>query len=290
MKMAVPRTTGNLTSQVALITGASSGCGKSIATHLARKGHRVYGTSRRGPSVDAADVPPNTDTAYPAMIRMDVRDDLSITQAIDLVMQREGRIDVLVNNAGFGLAGAVEDSSVEETKEQLETNFFGALRLCRAVLPHMRSQRYGRIINISSIGGLIGIPFQGAYSASKFALEGLTEALRIEVKPLGIHVSLVEPGDFKTDFTANRIRTSQSQTNPTYAGRFERALGVMEREEMSGPDPARIAVLLERIIEDPAPRLRYTVGPITQRIAVLGKRLLPGWLFEWLLRKNYRLQ
>jgi len=260
---------------VVLITGASSGFGRACADHLAQLGYRVYGTSRR------ADFPEgSTEQSYPRMIPMDVCDDDSVRAAVDFVLNAEGRLDVVVNNAGLGMAGAVEDTSLEEAKALFETNFFGVHRVCRAVLPTLREQRSGLIVNISSIGGLIAIPFQGFYSASKFATEALTESLRMELMPFGIRVTMLEPGDFKTGFTDNRIFASQSSTNPTYQAPCQRAIAVMEHDEQHGAAPITLARMLATVIEKRSPRPRYVIGMLAQRLAVWLHRLLPNRLFE----------
>ncbi|MGB9723328.1 MAG: SDR family oxidoreductase [Chloroflexia bacterium] len=264
--------------RVVLITGASSGIGQACARYLAGQGYRVFGTSRR-PEASAADF---------EMIPMDVTDDDSVRRGVEEVMRRASRLDVLVNNAGFGLAGSVEDTTPEEAREQMETNFFGTLRLCRAVLPIMRAQRSGTIVNIGSLAGLIALPFQGLYSASKFALEGLTEALRMEVRPFGIRVVLIEPGDTRTNFTARRRRTRASGGSP-YAERMERALAVAEHDERHGVPPETVARLLGRILRLRHPRLRYRAGSLFQNMAASAKRFLPELLFEWAVRKYYRI-
>ncbi len=271
--------------RVVLITGASSGIGRACAAHLGRKGYRVYGTSRRAPPEGE---PPTDDRPF-TLIPMDVTDDASVEWGVRLILEREGRLDVVVNNAGMGYAGSVEDTSIEEAREQLETNFFGALRVCRAALPHMRERGGGYIVNISSIGGLVGIPFQALYSASKFAIEGLTEALRLEVKPYNIRVSLIEPGDCCTGFTANRRKTRACQRGSVYDERSAAALAVMEKDEQCGEPLDHVAHLLERIITHPAPRLRYQVGPLPERVAIWLKRFVPSAMFEWGLSKYYKL-
>ncbi len=220
---------------------------------------------------------------------MDVDDDASVARGVGYILEKEGRLDILVNNAGFGIAGSVEDTAIEEAKSQLETNFFGMFRLCSHALPLMREKRSGCIINISSIGGLIGIPYQALYSASKHAVEGLTEALRMEVKKYGIKVVMIEPGDFKTGFTAHRRKTAQSHESTVYLEDFTRSLQVMEHDEMNGPPPIHIARLVERIINTPSPKLRYMAGPSSEKMAVMLKKLLPYSLFEWALMKYYRL-
>lgn len=172
---------------------------------------------------------------------------------------------------------------------QLDTNFFGVHRVCRAVLPIMRRQQAGVIINISSLAGLLAVPFQAFYSASKFAMEGLTEALRMEVKPFGIRVVLIEPGDFKTDFPANRRDTVEATKSNVYREMVDRCVGVMQEEEKNGMNPLIVARLAERIIQDPSPRLRYTTGPFGERIGPTLKNILPYRLYEYLFMKHYKL-
>jgi NAD(P)-dependent dehydrogenase (short-subunit alcohol dehydrogenase family) len=262
--------------RVVLVTGASTGIGACSATYLAKSGYRVYGGSRgavTAPGVEA--------------LTLDVADDASVAQVIETILAREGRLDVLVNNAGFGIAGAIEDTSIDEAREQFEVNFFGVLRMCRAALPTMRQQKTGYIVNIGSIGGLIAIPFQGFYSASKFALEGLSESLRLEVRPFGIQVVLIEPGDHRTSFTQNRRSTSASAAGSVYRDRFERAVARMALDEQGGPGPEGIARLLHKILNNPRPRLRYTAGPVAQRAAVWIKRTTPFAVMEKIMQDYY---
>ncbi len=218
---------------------------------------------------------------------MDVRDEAAVARGVKRILAEAGRLDAVVNSAGFGIAGAVEDTSVDEALDLFQTNFFGALRVCRAVLPYMRAQGAGTVVNVSSIGGRIALPFQGLYSASKFALEGLTEAIRMEVRPLGIRVVLVEPGDTRTPFTAHRRRTKGA--TDAYRERFERALAQAEKDERAGTDPAVVARLIVRVVRHPNPRLRYTVGNPFQRLAVHARAVLPGRLFEWGIMRYYRV-
>jgi NAD(P)-dependent dehydrogenase (short-subunit alcohol dehydrogenase family) len=259
-----------------LVTGASSGIGACCAAYLSSRGYRVYGASRGGTT------PPGV-----VPLAMDVTSDASVTQAVGTILDREGRLDVLVNSAGFGIAGAVEDTTIEEAAAQFEVNFFGTVRVCRAVLPVMRRQGGGYLINIGSIGGLIAIPYQGFYTASKFALEGLSESLRIEVQPFGIRVVLIEPGDHHTGFTQNRRATEASARSSVYRDCFERAIARMASDEQSGPTPDGIARLVHKVINNPHPRLRYTVGPASQRAAVWLKRLLPNAALERIIRHYY---
>jgi NAD(P)-dependent dehydrogenase (short-subunit alcohol dehydrogenase family) len=216
---------------------------------------------------------------------MDVDDDESVTKGVEAVLQRAGRIDAVVNNAGWGLMGPVEETAIAEAKAQFETNFFGVLRVCRAVLPIMRRQGGGHIVNISSLGGIVGLPFSGMYSASKFALEGVTESLRLETRRMGIRVVLVEPGDFRSNFPDARRLTRESTQSSPYAEILKRAHAKATADEKAAPTPEIIAKLVERILRDPNPKLRYPVGMFSQTMVVPLKRLLPQRLFEWLFRQ-----
>ncbi len=266
---------------VALITGASSGLGRAVAAHLHRRGWRVFGASR---SAEPGACAPEGF----ALLRMDVDRDESVVAAVRALLEATGgRLDLAVNCAGFGVAGSVEDTTVEEARRLFETNLFGVWRVCRAVLPAMRRQRAGTIVNIGSLAGLISIPFQAAYSASKYAVEGLTEALSAEARPFGVRVVLVAPGDFRTGFTDRRERVAAD--SPVYRDRMRASVAVMERDERGGADPALAARLVERIARARSPRLRYVVGPPFAHIVALLKRLLPARLFEWGLMKYYRI-
>jgi NAD(P)-dependent dehydrogenase (short-subunit alcohol dehydrogenase family) len=264
--------------KVILITGASSGIGKACAEHLASRGYRVFGTCRGAAARQSA--PDNIE-----MLSMNVDDDHSVKDAVGNLIEKVGRLDGVINNAGFALMGSVEDTSIEEAKAQMETNFFGVLRVCRAVLPIMRKQGSGHIVNISSLAGVLGLPFSGLYSASKFALEGMTESLRLELRPFGVRVVLIEPGDFNTQLPARRRVASESENNDAYQKRFSKFKAAQEKDESKAPSPEPVACLVERILRTGAPPLRYTVGMFGQRIVVPLKRLLPQRLFEWTLSK-----
>lgn len=272
--------------KVVLVTGASSGIGKCCAEYLSQQGYRVYGTSRNTDSIGSGQRSLNTDLLQ--MIQMDVTNELSVKKSIEAILAQESRIDVVVNNAGFGIIGSLEDTTIDEAKSQFDTNFFGVLRVCRAVLPVMRQHRAGHIINISSIAGLIGLPFQSIYCASKFALEGAMEALRIEVRPFGIRVVLIEPGDFKTDITRHRRKTARSTRTSAYRDAFQKARQLVESGEQNGPTPEPIAILVKNVIGMNSPRLRYTVGKNLQRIAVPLKKILPSRLFELIITENFK--
>ncbi|WP_164008801.1 SDR family oxidoreductase [Pyxidicoccus trucidator] len=266
--------------RVVLITGASSGIGRACAELLSARGHTVYATSRQ-PGADAP-------TAW-KWLELDVTRDDSVQRAVDAVLAAEGRIDVVVNNAGYALAGALEDCSVEQARQQLDTNLLGVLRVCKAVLPSMRARKSGLFIHISSLGGAVGLPFQGLYSASKFALEGLTECLRIEVAPFGIEATLLQPGDVKTRLTENRVLASQAGPGSAYQVQFETALRTIEADERDGVPPEDVARRVLELLERGPVRVRYSVGKLVQRAALLAKWVLPSRTFEQLLMSLYGL-
>lgn len=275
-------------SRAVLITGASSGIGRACAVRLASHGWHVFGTTRQSAETVACDLraelPPGADMR---ILIMDVDDAGSVDSAVERILKMTNRLDGVVNCAGFGIAGAIEATSDEDAKAIFETNFFGTLRVCRAVLPILRQQGNGVIVNASSIGGRMGLPYQGLYSATKFAAEGLTEALRMEVRPFGIRVALVEPGDFCTGFTDHRRVVSTLPTGEAYASSQQHVLSIVEKDERGGASPEAVARLVERILTARSPRVRYTVGPIAQRVAAGLKRVLPSNWFERVLSLYY---
>jgi NAD(P)-dependent dehydrogenase (short-subunit alcohol dehydrogenase family) len=251
--------------RVALVTGASAGIGRACADHLHRAGWVTVGASRRGTTADGC-----------AGLVMDVDDDASVHDGVRHVLDAHGRIDALVAAAGWGVAGPVEHTTVGEARAQLETNFWGCVRVIQAVLPLMRAQRGGRVVLISSIGGAIGIPFQAFYSASKFALEGLGEALAYEVAPFGIHVTLVQPGNVRTEFRGQMAAGGDA----AYDAAVARAVGAMERDERNGVPADDVAALVRRIVDARHPPRRASVGKAGERVGLLAKRLLPYRVFE----------
>lgn len=267
--------------KVVLISGASSGIGRACALRLARHGHVVYGTSRRQateePSLEGV-----------RMLSMDVNEEASVAAAVEEVLKDAGRLDVAVNNAGFGVAGAVEATSPEEANQILETNLLGVLRVCRQVLPKMRKQREGIIVNISSLAGRVGLPFQGMYSATKFALEGLSEALRMEVRGFGIRVVVIAPGDFSTAFTAHRRFVAAKDESP-YAEPLRRVLDRIEEDERCGAPPEQLARLLQRVVEGRARKSRYSCGALAQRLAVGLRPFIPQGMYEQAMMRHYRV-
>lgn len=269
--------------KVVLITGASSGIGQATGYALMEKGFKVYGTSRR--IKDENILISKNGSGFLKIIPLDVRQEESVQAAVNYIQEREETLDILINNAGYGIAGSVEDTSTEEALKQFETNFFGVHRMCRAVLPRMREQGRGLIINISSVAGLISVPYQSMYSASKAAIESMTEALRIEVKPFGIKISIVEPGDIKTGFTAGRQYVRASD-NSVYKEKFLKAVNKMERDEQNGPPPKAVVNSILKIVTSKNPPVRIVAG-FSYKILVVLKRLLPAKLVEFLVSRIY---
>ena len=263
--------------KVVLVTGASSGIGKAAAKLFFEKGYVVYGTSRRE-AVESSD--------GIAMLKLDVTDDASVQDCVQQVLQREGQIDVLVNNAGYGIAGAVEDTSAEEVKSQLETNLVGLHRMCAAVLPVMRRQGGGKIINISSVAGFIAIPYQAFYSVSKYAVEGYSRALRNEVAQFGIRVTIVQPGDTKTGFTKGRVTASGSGKDSAYYERVCKSVARMERDEQNGASPESVAKVIFRAAQAKNPPVAVAVGA-PYKLIKFALRLMPERFVSFVLGKLY---
>jgi NAD(P)-dependent dehydrogenase (short-subunit alcohol dehydrogenase family) len=254
---------------VVVITGASAGIGSATADRLQAAGWTVVGASRRGTS---------TGTWVPLV--MDVDDDASVADGMAGVAATHGRLDAVVACAGWGLAGSVEQTPIADARDQLETNFFGAVRVVQAALPVMRGAGTGRVVLVSSIGGILGIPFQAFYSASKFALEGYGEALAYEVSPFGIHVTLVEPGNVATDFTSARRDVAVPDGTDPYDAARTRAVHKMQVDEARGVPAGDVAAVIERVLRASRPPRRASVGKLGERVGIVGKRLLPYRVFE----------
>jgi NAD(P)-dependent dehydrogenase (short-subunit alcohol dehydrogenase family) len=210
---------------------------------------------------------------------MDVDDDESTRRGVASVLSEHGRLDAVVASAGWGLAGAVELTPIDQAKAQLETNFWGVVRIVQCALPAMRAQQSGRLVLVSSIGGLIALPFQAFYSASKYALEGYAEGLAYEVEPFGIQVTLVEPGNIRTDFTASR-HTISEDPDGVYATAAAKAITLMEKDEANGAPADLAASVIARVLESKRPKRRVSVGKLGERIGIPAKRLLPQRVFE----------
>ena len=255
--------------KVVLVTGASSGIGKAIAACLAGKGYIVYGES--GPV---------------KMLQMDVCSEESVKAAVEKVLELEGELGIVINNAGTGIAGSVEDTSSEEAMQQFDANFFGMHRVIRQVLPSMRKYGRGLIINISSVGAIFPIPFQSMYVASKAAVEGMSGSLRNELRPYGIKVAVVEPGDTKTGFTGSRQLVKAGGKGSVYSEQSGRSVAVMERDEMNGHDPAMVAKVVEKLVRRRNPPVCVVVG-VKYKLLVFLKRLVPKTAESFVVSKMY---
>ena len=270
-------------SQVVLITGASAGIGKATALHLAGRGYVVIGTSRKLERLSGLFDEAEEQGVHLFGVEIDPNSDESVQTVMPGVISQFGRIDGLVNNAGFGVWGPIDSLSIDEIKLQFEANFFGCVRMIHSVLPQMLSNRSGRIVNISSVLGRMGTPFNGAYVSSKYALEGLSESLRVEVRPFGVHVSLVEPGLFETDFQKNQLTAARSQDDDSpYADYVERYNSRHDQFDWFASDPIKVARAIEKALASPNPSFRYPVG-LDAWLGILGARFLPQRLYHLIL-------
>lgn len=263
--------------RVAIVTGASGGIGKATAQALVKAGYRVFGTSRQR----AQPMPGGVEA-----IACDVTSDTSVDAAVQAVLEAAGRIDLLVNNAGIGLLGAAEESSLEQAKSLFDVNLFGVIRVTRAVLPAMRRQKAGRIVNISSVMGLIPAPYMALYSASKHALEGYSESLDHELRHAGVRVTLVEPAYTQTSFESHLVRPDRQLDD--YQSARTTAESVM-REAMEKADaPEVVARAVVAAATDDVPRSRYAAGAMARQVSLL-RRFVPRSAFDKSLRKQMRL-
>lgn len=267
--------------KIILVTGASSGLGLAVSTHLAQLGYIVYAGARSF----GGDEP---ESGTLKKVHLDVTDQASVDAIVEKIIETEGRIDVLVNCAAIQILGSVEDTTYEDFEKVLLTNTGGVVRTCKAVLPYMRNRNEGQIINFSSIMGLVAIPFQSAYTASKFAIEGFTEALRMETRNYGIKVSLVEPTDHKSGSMKYRPHAPAAEllTSP-YRDLFLKVTSKIEYDEAHGSEPEKLARLIGRIIRCKRPKLRYMSGRFDQKLSVFVKKIVPGNLFESIIYSYY---
>ena len=265
--------------KVVLITGGSSGIGKSIGEYLHKKGFTVYGTSRNPERVE--------DSIFP-LISLDVRDTSSIYKAVGEIIAKSGKIDILINNAGVGITGPIEEIPTQEIKNNFETNLFGPIEMMKAVLPQMRSQKSGLIINVTSIAGYMGLPYRGIYSASKGALELITEALRMETKSFGIQITNIAPGDFATNIAAGRYHAPVIKGS-AYEIPYGNTLNEMNSHVDSGSNPNLMAEAVFKIIQTQNPKIHYKVGAFMQKFSIILKRILPDKVYEKMLMNHYKL-
>lgn len=266
--------------KVVLITGGSSGIGKSIGKFLTLNGYKVYGTTRslgKYPNFDDFD-----------LLELDVRDADTIQKAVTQLLDKEGRLDVLINNAGVGITGPMEETPHEEIQKNFDTNFHGPLHMIKSVLPQMREQGNGLIINITSIAGSMGLPYRGIYSASKGALAIATEALRMEIKDFGIHMTDLAPGDFATNIAAGRYHAPVLENSP-YSNAYSKTLKLINDDVSGANDPIQVAHCVLKIITTKKPRVHYKVGSFMQKFSLTLKKILPDKVYEKLLLNHYKL-
>lgn len=266
-------------SKVVLITGGSSGIGKSIGEFLHAKGFVVYGTSRNPEKV--------SNSVFP-LVALDVRNADSIKTAVNKVIETSGRLDIVINNAGVGITGPLEEIPIEEIKNNFETNFFGPIEVMKAVLPQMRKQKSGLIINITSIAAYMGLPYRSVYSASKGALELITEALRMEVKQFGIEITNVAPGDFATNIASGRYHAPVLKDS-AYEKAYGNTLAAMNEHVDAGSNPNEMAEAVFKIIQKDKPKVHYKVGVFMQKFSIVLKRTLPDKVYEKILMNHYKL-
>ena len=270
--------------RLVLITGASSGLGKATALYMAARGYRVIGTSRSAERLAALRAEASEDDLPIVGVELDINDGGAVAAAMPRLTDEHGPVDVLVNNAGYGLWGPAQAVSMEELRTQFETNFFAAFRMIKAVLPGMAERQRGTIINVSSVLGRVGTPFNGAYVASKFALEGLSESLRVELWPLGVRVALVEPGYFRTNFQRDQVVAEQAEFSDLPYGRYIERYRKRHRRYERHADPENVARVIHKIVRSRRPRFRYAVG-WDARAGILGARFVPERLFQGLLSR-----
>lgn len=258
-----------------IITGTSTGIGYTLAEYFGKKGHKVFGLSRK-----------NVESPFFTTIPTDITDDLQIKNAVAKILETEKRIDVLINNAGMGMVGSVEDSTKEDITKLFNLNLIGAVQMMSSVLPTMRSQKNGKIINISSIGSEMGLPFRGFYSASKSALDKVTEAMRYEVSPWDIEVCTLHLGDIKTKIAESRVQTKVSEP---YLNTFEKIHALMNAHVDNGTEPLDVAKYIDELLQKKSWKAHYYYGKLGQKIGVPLKWILPQKMYENLMRKYNNL-
>lgn len=275
--------------KVALITGSSSGIGLETAVMLSNAGFKTYSSMRNlGKSKNIREIA-NKDNLPLHVIQLDVSDDGSVSDAITKIVTAEKRIDVLVNNAGYGLFGSVEDMSMEEIKAQFETNFFGVVRVTQQVLPVMRKQRSGKIVNVSSVGGRIGLPVLSAYHSTKFALEGLSESIAFELEPFGIRVIIIEPGVIRTNIINSSISAKKGQDPKSPYFSLTQNLDKSFKTMMASPTslhPQEVAKVILEAVSSENPHLRYTVGDDAD-VLLRARKDLSDIEFRTMIKKNF---
>lgn len=255
-----------------IITGSSSGIGFTLAEYFGKQGHQVYGLSRK-----------KVDSPFFISIPTDITEEQQIDNAIQEILNKEKSVDILINNAGMGMVGSVEDATKEEINRLFNLNLIGSVQMMKAVLPIMRDKRFGQIINISSIGSEMGLPFRGFYSASKSALDKVTEAIRYEVSPWNIHICSLHLGDIKTNITENRVK---SLISSPYQNIFNKVYYIMNKHVNQGIEPIKVAQYIDKLLQKKYLKPHYYFGKLSQKISIPLKYFLPQFLYERLI-KNY---
>ncbi len=263
-----------------LITGGSSGIGKAIGEYLSAKGYNVFGTSRNPDRI--------LNSSFP-LLKMDVNETESIEAAIAEIISKAEKIDVIINNAGVGITGPIEETPESEIKKAFQTNFHGPINVIKAVLPQMRKQGFGHILNITSIAGYMGLPYRGIYSASKAALEITIEAMRMETLQFGVKMTNIAPGDFATNIASGRYHAPILENSP-YKKDYGNTLKMMNEHVDNGGDPIKMAKVVHQIIENSNPKIHYKVGAPMQKFSIVLKRILPDKVYERMLLRHYGLK
>lgn len=266
--------------KIVLITGGSSGIGKAIGEYLSERGYQVFGTSRNPEKI--------TNSSFP-LLKMDVNDTISVESVISEIINKTEKIDVVINNAGVGITGPIEETPEAEIKKAFDTNFHGPINVIKAVLPQMRKQGFGHILNVTSIAAYMGLPYRGIYSASKAALEITIEAMRMETLQFGIKMTNIAPGDFATNIAAGRYHAPELEDSP-YKKDYGNTLKLMNEHVDNGNDPLEMAKVVHKIIETENPRVHYKVGSSLQKFSIVLKRVLPDRVYERMLLKHYGLK
>lgn len=267
--------------KVVLVTGGSSGIGKAIGELFSERGYKVYGTSRNPDKY-------KNEVSFP-LLQMEVTDPLSIKEVVSTIINNEQRIDIVINNAGVGITGPIEETPEVEIKKAYDINVHGPINVIKAVLPQMRIQKSGFIINITSIAGYMGLPYRGIYSATKAALEITAEAFRIEIKQFGIKMTNVAPGDFATNIIAGRYHAPVLENSP-YKDTYSNTLEMMNTHVDQGKDPEHLANLILSIIDHSEPRVQYKAGDMLQKFSIVLKRILPSNWYEKMLMNHYKIK
>lgn len=266
--------------KIAVVTGASSGIGKATALYLAAHNYKVYGLARRADKLQ--ELEPQGVIPFP----MDITQESSVERAVDAIIAAEGRVDILINNAGYGEYGAIENVTMEDARKQMDVNVFGLAHITQLIIPYMRKQGFGKIVNISSVGGKISAPMGGWYHASKFALEALSDSMRAELKPFGIDVIVIEPGGVKSEWADIAFTNMKgASNNEQYIKFIEGSSKVLQNAEAKSPDAIVIAELIHKAIEAPKPKARYVKGYLAKPV-LFFKRWLSDAQFDALIARQ----